>query len=103
HGAEHDGGGRPGTHAGPAVAHDQYARLMRDDWAGSSARAIYRRSLLEHVRGFEPGLDAVADFAFNLAVARQFPIARHETPVAECRERGSESGCDPAEKLVQTL
>jgi len=97
------GGGRPGGPVQPAVARDQYARLMRDDWAGSSACAIYRRSLLEHVRGFEPSLDAMADFAFNLAIARQFPIAGHDMPVAECRENGREVGGDPGTMLVQTL
>jgi Glycosyl transferase family 2 len=97
------GGGRLGAPAQPAAAREQFARLMRDDWAGSSARAIYRRSLLEHVRGFEPSLDAVADFAFNLAVARQFPIAGHDMPVAECRGGGREVGGDPGTMLAQTL
>jgi Glycosyl transferase family 2 len=50
--------------------------------SGCSARAIYRRSLFEHVRGFDPAIDGDCVVAFELAVAREFPICRHEAPVA---------------------
>jgi len=76
---------------------------MRDNWAGFPARAIYRRSLLEHVRGFDASVDAAADFAFNLAIAREFPIASHETAVAEHREHGHNISSDAAKMLVETL
>ena len=59
---------------------DQYEQLMRDNWAGFPARAIYRRSLFEHVRGFDPELDAAADFGFNLAVARRVPDLQPRGP-----------------------
>lgn len=42
--------------------------------AGGSARAIYRRSLFEHVRGFDPAIGGSPDLAFNLAIARAFPL-----------------------------
>jgi glycosyltransferase involved in cell wall biosynthesis len=98
----HDGR-RLNTHSQPAVMDDQYAHLMRDNWAGFPARAIYRRSLFEHVRGFDPSVDAAADFAFNLAVAREFPIASHEVLVAEHREHGHNTSADAAKMLVETL
>jgi glycosyltransferase involved in cell wall biosynthesis len=98
----HDG--KPlNTHAQPAVDREQYAQLMRNNWAGFPARALYRRSLLEHVRGFDPDLDAAADFGFNLAIARQFPIASHEALVAEHREHGRNSSGDAAKMLTETL
>jgi glycosyltransferase involved in cell wall biosynthesis len=98
----HDG--KPlNTHLQPAVDRGQYAQLMRNNWAGFPARAIYRRSLLEHVRGFDPDLDAAADFGFNLAIARQFPIASHEALVAEHREHGRNSSGDAAKMLTETL
>lgn len=93
----------PQTHAQPAVAADQYAQLMRDNWAGFPARAIYRRSLFEHVSGFDPAVDGTSDFAFNLAVAREFPIASHETLVAEHREQDGKLSDDAARMLTQTL
>jgi glycosyltransferase involved in cell wall biosynthesis len=98
----HDG--KPlNTHEQPPVNRDQYAQLMRDNWAGFPARALYRRSLFEHVRGFDPELDAAADFGFNLAVARQFPIASHAALVAEHREHGRNSSGDAAKMLIETL
>jgi glycosyltransferase involved in cell wall biosynthesis len=98
----HDGR-RLSTHDQPLIERDQYAQLMRDNWAGFPARAIYRRSLLEHVRGFDPRVDAAADFAFNLAVAREFPICSHETVVAEHREHGRNISANAARMLVETL
>jgi glycosyltransferase involved in cell wall biosynthesis len=98
----HDG--KPlNTHSQPTVDQGQYAQLMRDNWAGFPARAIYRRALFEHVRGFDPGLDAAADFGFNLAVAREFPIRSHKTLVAEHREHGRNSSGDAAKMLTETL
>jgi glycosyltransferase involved in cell wall biosynthesis len=98
----HDG--KPlNTHDQPLIERDQYARLMLDNWAGFPARAIYRRSLFEHVRGFDRSLDAAADFGFNLAIARQFPIASHAALVAEHREHGRNSSGDADKMLRETL
>ena len=91
------------THDQPVVDRGQYAQLMRDNWAGFPARAIYRRALFEHVRGFDPALDAAADFGFTLAISREFPIRSHETPVAERREHGRNSSGDAAKMLKVTL
>src|SRR6185312_7446522 len=98
----HDG--KPlATHEQPVVERDQYGALMRDNWAGFPARALYRRSLFEHVRTFDPELDAAADFGFNLAVVREFPVASHPNLVAEHREHGRNSSGDAGRMLVQTL
>ena len=91
------------THDQPVVDRGQYAQLMRDNWARFPARAIYRRALFEHVRGFDSDLDAAAFFGFTLAVAREFPIRSHETLVAEHREHGRNSSGDPAKMLKETL
>jgi glycosyltransferase involved in cell wall biosynthesis len=91
------------THEQPPVNERQYEQMMEDNWAGFPARAIYRRSLLEHVRGFDSEIDAAADFGFNLAVAREFPIASHETMVAEHREHGRNLSADAAVMLTETL
>jgi glycosyltransferase involved in cell wall biosynthesis len=91
------------THEQPLVNEHQYEQMMRDNWAGFPARAIYRRSLLEHVRGFDSSIDAAADFGFNLAVAREFPIASHETMVAEHREHGRNLSADASVMLSETL
>jgi glycosyltransferase involved in cell wall biosynthesis len=86
----------------PVVDRDQYEELMRSNWARFPARAIYRRSLFEHVRSFDATIEGAADFDFNLAVAREFPIASHAAPVAEQRERESRTS-DHGLMLTQTL
>jgi glycosyltransferase involved in cell wall biosynthesis len=91
------------THEQPVVATDQYAQLMRENWAGFPARALYRRSLFEHVRGFDRTMNGTADFALNLAIAREFPICSHQTLVAEHREHGKNMSDSAAKMLVETL
>jgi len=91
------------THDQPPVEEHQYEELMRSNWAGFPARAIYRRSLFEHVRGFDTRIEGAADFDLNLAVAREFPICSHGTLVAEHREHSDNMSDDAGKMLEQTL
>ncbi len=91
------------THEQPTVSEGQYEEMMRSNWAGFPARAIYRRSLFEHVRGFDTDIEGTADFDLNLAVAREFPICSHSTLVAEHREHASNMSDDAGKMLTQTL
>jgi glycosyltransferase involved in cell wall biosynthesis len=91
------------THEQPVVHTRQYEQMMEDNWAGFPARAIYRRSLFEHVRGFDTEIDGTADFELNLAIAREFPIASHETMVAEHREHAGNMSDDASKMLRETL
>jgi glycosyltransferase involved in cell wall biosynthesis len=91
------------THEQKPVEHDQYGQLLRDNWAGFPARAIYRRAVFEHVKGFDPALEPAEDFGLNLEIARQFPIWSHGELVAEHREHGRNSSGDAARMLTQTL
>jgi hypothetical protein len=49
---------------------------------GSAPPAIYRRSLFEHVRTFDPRLGAAAGLGFDLTVVRKFPVAGLPAPAA---------------------
>jgi glycosyltransferase involved in cell wall biosynthesis len=91
------------THDQPPVERDQFAQLLQDNWAGFPARAIYRRAVFEHVKGFDPALSPAEDFALNLEIARQFPLWSHAELVAEHREHGRNSSGDAAKMLTQTL
>jgi len=91
------------THDQPIVEHDQYAQLLRTNWAGFPGRAVYRRSLFEHVAGFDPEMEAVADFALTLDIVRSFPVKSHATLVAEHREHGTNVSGDAALMLTKTL
>jgi glycosyltransferase involved in cell wall biosynthesis len=91
------------THDQPIVRREHYARLMTENWAGFPARAVYRRAVFEHVKGFDPDLDAAADFGLNLEIVRQFPVWSHGALVAEHRKHGDNSSGDAARMLSQTL
>jgi len=91
------------THEQPIVRRDHYARLLTENWAGFPARAIYRRALFEHLPGFDPELDAAADFGLNLEIAQRFPVWSHGALVAEHRKHGDNSSGDAARMLKQTL
>ena len=87
----------------PVVRRDHYPRLLTENWAGFPARSIYRRAVFEHVSGFDPELDATADFGLNLEIARQFPFWSHDEVVAEHRTHGGNSSGDAARMLAQSL
>jgi glycosyltransferase involved in cell wall biosynthesis len=91
------------THEQPIVRRGHYARLLTENWAGFPARALYRRAVFEHVKGFDSELDAAADFGLNLEVVRQFPVWSHGALVAEHRKHGDNSSGDAARMLSQTL
>jgi len=91
------------THEQPIVRREHYPRLIAENWAGFPARAVYRRAVFEHVKGFDDELDAAADFGLNLEIARQFPVWSHGALVAEHRKHGDNSSGDAARMLSQTL
>jgi glycosyltransferase involved in cell wall biosynthesis len=91
------------THEQPIVRRDHYPRLLTENWAGFPARALYRRALFEHVPGFDPKLDAAADFGLNLEITQRFPVWSHGALVAEHRKHGDNSSGDAARMLRQTL
>jgi glycosyltransferase involved in cell wall biosynthesis len=87
----------------PVVQRDHFPRLLTENWAGFPARSVYRRAVFEHVGGFDPELDAAADFGLNLEIARQFPVWSHGELVAEHRTHGGNSSGDAGRMLVQSL
>lgn len=87
----------------PVVRREHYLRQLTENWAGFPARSIYRRAVFEHVEGFDPELDATADFGLNLEIARQFPVWSHGELVAEHRTHGGNSSGDAARMLKQVL
>jgi glycosyltransferase involved in cell wall biosynthesis len=87
----------------PIVRREHYPRQLTENWAGFPARSLYRRAVFEHVQGFDPELDATADFGLNLEIARQFPVWSHGELVAEHRTHGTNSSGDAARMLKQVL
>lgn len=87
----------------PIVRREHYPRQLTENWAGFPPRSLYRRAVFEHVSGFDPELDAAADFGLNLEIIRQFPVWSHGELVAEHRTHGANSSGDAARMLTQVL
>jgi hypothetical protein len=53
---------------------------------GSATPAVYRRSLFEHLRTFDPRLGDATGLGFDLAVVRKFPVVGLPAPAAGADE-----------------
>lgn len=78
-----------GTYEEPAEpippSQDPYEHLLRTNYIWMIHMSMYSRAAFNAAGGFESGVDATADYGFNLKVTRQYPVAMFETLVAECR------------------
>ena len=68
----------------------------------AAAFAIYRRSLFEHIHGFDPAAGAAAGLAFDLNVTREFPVCG-VGPSSAARAASARDGRQDAELLADTL
>ena len=64
---------------------DPYEQLLRTNYIWMIHMSMYSRAAFDAVGGFDSAADSTADYGFNLKIARQYPVAMHETLVAECR------------------
>jgi glycosyltransferase involved in cell wall biosynthesis len=80
----------------PLVSQDHYLHLLEDCFIWSGSSAVYRRSAVEGVGGFDEGLEAGDDYRLYLEIARRQPIFCHAEVVTEYRRHGSNATRDPA-------
>ena len=73
----------------PCVAEDHYGALLRTNYIGMPATALYRREVFEHVAAFDTSVRACEDYDLNLRITRRFPVHCHEHIVAEYRKHGA--------------
>jgi glycosyltransferase involved in cell wall biosynthesis len=68
---------------------DGYAALLRSNIVWTPAVAIFDRRALDDVGGFDPTVNASADYDVYLRVARRYRVAAHEDVVADYRHHGA--------------
>ena len=84
-----DAEGRPMPHVASACAEeDHYRALLRRNYIGMPATVMYRRSVLEIVKGFDTSRRACEDYDLYLRIARRFPVRCHHHLVGEYRQHG---------------
>jgi hypothetical protein len=87
----------------PCVAEDHYEALLRTNYIGMPATALYRREVFEHVTGFDASVTGCEDYDLNLRIIRRFPTHCHEHVVAEYRRHGSSTSRDLPRMLAAAV
>lgn len=96
--------GRPlPTHAQPRIERDHYRELLRHNFIWMPATAMFRREALERIGGFDPSVNAAADYGAYLRMARSHPIHDHARLVASYRKHGGNMSGNAARMLLETL
>lgn len=77
----------------PRVERDHYRELLKRNYIWMPATVMFRREEIERVGGFDPTVNAAADYSVYLRIARTRPIRDHGQVVAYYRKhRGNMSG-----------
>ena len=77
--------------------------MLRFNYIGMLATVMYRRSVLEVVKGFDTSVAACEDYDLYLRITRLHPIIWHGNVVAEYRQHGSNISSDPELMLKSSL
>jgi glycosyltransferase involved in cell wall biosynthesis len=97
-----DVAGAPGTRVlfRPKVWDDDYRALLRvGNFVGMLGTAIFRRSALDAVGGFDEALRLSEDYELFLRLARKFPFVSYPSLVAEYRQHSTSSSANRIKML----
>jgi glycosyltransferase involved in cell wall biosynthesis len=87
----------------PPNAEDHYAKLLRYNYVWTPGSVMFRSSILSCVGGFDPSVNATADWDIYLRIARDYPVRHHGEVVAEYRQHGTSMTGNPALMLKATV
>jgi glycosyltransferase involved in cell wall biosynthesis len=85
------------------VAAHHYEALLRSNFIEMISSALFRRSVLDEVGGFDPGLRVAEDYELYLRIARNYPICCHSTVIAEYRMHQANASHNSELMLTMTL
>ena len=87
----------------PRVTGDAYQELLRHNYIWMPAMAMFRRPAVLEAGGFDPDVNAAADYALYLRMARQWPAYDHGKVVAYYRQHGANMSANAGRMLRETL
>lgn len=73
----------------PTVKEDHYRTLLRSNYIWTPGVVMYRRSVFDGHRGFDPRAGGSADYELNIRLARTLPVGCHGKVVLEYRQHGT--------------
>src|SRR5205823_6424932 len=85
------------------IARDHYLEFLRRNYIWCPSSVIYRRSVLETVKGFNTSLGRAEDYDLFLRITKDHPIFCHSQFVADYRLHNSSRSADHASMLQDTL
>jgi glycosyltransferase involved in cell wall biosynthesis len=82
---------------------DAYNELLRHNYIWMPAMAMFRRSAVVEIGGFNPDEHAAADYDLYLRIARRWPGVDHASVVAYYRQHGANMSTNASRMLIETL
>jgi glycosyltransferase involved in cell wall biosynthesis len=87
----------------PRIVKDIYRQLLRRNYIWTPSAVMFRREAVERAGGFNPKVNAAADYELYLHIARHHPVCDHGQVVAHYRRHGDNMSLDQARMLRETL
>ena len=87
----------------PRIVRDHYRELLRRNYIWMPGMVTFRRDALERVGGFNPEVNASADYEVYLHIARHHPVFDHGQIVADYRKHDANMSGNAARMLRETL
>jgi glycosyltransferase involved in cell wall biosynthesis len=87
----------------PYILQDHYLKFLRRNYIWCPSSVVYKRSILETVKGFNTSLGRGEDYDLFLRITRDHPIFCHNQFVADYRLHGSSRSADHSLMLRDTL
>ena len=86
----------------PRIVRDHYRELLRRNYIWMPAQVMFRREAVERAGGFNPRVDAAADYELYLHIARHHPVHDHGAVVAHYRRHATNMRGNAARMLRET-
>ena len=91
------------TSTEPRIVRDHYRELLRRNYIWMPGTVMFRREALERIGGFNPAVNASADYEVYLHIARHHPVHDHARVVAHYRKHDANMSGNAARMLRETL
>ena len=83
--------------------HDRYVELLRSNHIWTPGVAMYRRSVFDTERAFDPRAGGSADYDLNIRIARRFAFGCHHQIVLEYRQHDANMSADVRHMLQSAV
>lgn len=87
----------------PRIEHDHYRELMKRNYIWMPGMVMFRREAVEAAGGFDPSVNAAADYALYLRIARVQQVFDHGRVVAHYRQHPANMSRNASRMLRESL